>query len=244
MSRHRRRDVDGPHGQLPLDLDLGAEPGRGRWLLPRRVRPMEPIDGAAPFDDPAYRFEPWWPGARMLLFAEGGAVRLQAEHLADPLGAFPELRAVAPLLAEDGAIIDGTLLVLDADGRPDAELLRERLTHPEVRTGTVAFVSSDLLWSGGREIRRRSFEERRERLATLLRERDWCMVARSFPGEGLAVAEALASMGLDALSARHLASSYRPGPSRGAWLRLPLRPPDIARPPRRPTLALIQRLGL
>ncbi len=139
-------------------------------------------------------------------------------------------------------IIDGTLLVLDADGRPDADLLRERLAYPEVRNGEAAFVASDLVWVGGRDVSRRPFAERLERLVALLRETDWCMVARGYVGEGLAVADALGSMGLDAMSARHLASPYRRGPSGGAWLRVPVTP--AVAPDRRPTLALIQRLGL
>jgi len=203
---------------------------------------MEPDLGTAPFDDPDYRFEPWWPGTRVLLFGRGGEVRLQVEQLADPLAAFPELRGVGGLLGEDGVIVDGTLMVLDADGRPDADLLRERLAYPEVRNGEAAFVASDLAWAGGRDVTRRPFAERLERLQSLLRETDWCMVARGYVGEGLAVADALASMGLDAMSARHLGSAYRRGPSGGAWLRVPVVPAPV--PSRRPTLALIQRLGL
>jgi bifunctional non-homologous end joining protein LigD len=198
--------------------------------------------GTAPFDDPGYRFEPWWPGTRVLLFVERGDVRPVVEHLADPLAAFPELRGVSGLLREDGVIIDGTLLVLDADGRPDADLLRERLAYPEVRNGEAAFVASDLLWAGGVDITRIPFAQRLERLVALLRETDWSMVARGYVGEGLAVADALGSMGMDAMSARHLSSPYRRGPSAGAWLRLPVA--ALTAPDRRPTLALIQRLGL
>lgn len=203
---------------------------------------MEPDAGTAPFDDPDYRFEPWWPGTRVLLFVERGDVRPVVEHLADPLAAFPELRGVGELLGEDGVIVDGTLMVLDADGRPDADLLRERLTYPEVRNGEAAFVASDLVWAAGADLSRRPFAERLERVQSLLRETDWCMVARGYVGEGLAVADALASMGLDAMSARHLGSPYRRGPSGGAWFRVPVVPATA--PDRRPTLALIQRLGL
>lgn len=203
---------------------------------------MEPDLGTAPFDDPDYRFEPWWPGSRVLLFVERGEVRPVIEQLVDPLAAFPELRRVGELLAEDGVIIDGSLLVLDADGRPDAELLRERLAYPEVRNGEAAFVASDLVWAGGVDLTRRPFSERLERLTALLRETDWCMVARGYLGEGLAVADALGSMGLDAMSARHLGSPYRRGPSAGAWFRVPV--VAAVAPDRRPTLALIQRLGL
>ncbi len=222
----------------------GATTARGRSKgKPRRFRPMEPLTGDGPFDDPTYRFEPWWPGTRVLLTVADGTVRLDARHLADPLTAFPELREIAGLLPMPGPhVLDGALLVLDADGRPDSDLLRERLSWPEVRDGTPAFVASDLLMAGGVDVTGLPFRARLERLIGLLHEADWCMVARGYEGDGMAVAAALESMGLTAMSARHLESRYHPGPSRGAWLRLPLQP--AAPPARPPSLALIQRLGL
>ncbi len=231
--------------QLPLGLPTGEggpQPTAPTHPLPIRLRPMEPTDGDAPFDDPDYRFEPWWPGLRVLLAAEGGSLRLRAEQLTDPLAAFPELRRVSGLLGEDGDVIDGTLLVLDDDGRPDADLLRERLAYPEVRDGEPAFVASDLLYLGGVDLMRSRFAQRLERLMAVLHETDWCMVARGYVAEGRTVAAALEAMGLGAMSARHLGARYRGGPSRGAWLRLPLSP--TTPPAHRPTLALIQRLGL
>ena len=39
-----------------------APPPASVRALPARLRPMEPDLGTAPFDDPDYRFEPWWPG--------------------------------------------------------------------------------------------------------------------------------------------------------------------------------------
>ena len=204
---------------------------------------MEPTDGVGPFDDPEYRFEPWWPGAQVIVSVDGAAVHVASRDLSAPLTSFPELAALARLVEGGAAVLDGTLLVLDAAGRPDPDLLRERLAYPEVHDGSVALVLSDLLWAEGRDLTRLPFAARLERLTGLLRESDWCMVGRGFVGEGLAVAAALEAMGLPSMSARHLDSPYRSGPSEGAWLRLPLHPspPD---PDRRPTLALLQRLGL
>ena len=59
--------------------------------LPARIKPMLPGAGGAPFDDDEVFFEPWWPGTRCLAFVERGQLRLQTEHLADPLATVPEL---------------------------------------------------------------------------------------------------------------------------------------------------------
>ena len=106
---------------------------------------MLPGDGPAPFDDDGWFFEPWWPGVLATVVVDGGRVDLIADQLTDPLPAFPELRTVASQLNAAAAVITGTLLVLDADGRPDAPGLRRRLTDPDDRPGMGAFIAADLL---------------------------------------------------------------------------------------------------
>ena len=95
--------------------------------LPERITPMRPTDGEGPFNDARYFFEPWWPGIRAFVLVEGGSVRLRAEALADPTPAFPELAGVAGLVRRDGVVLDATLMVLDARGRPSRALLERRL---------------------------------------------------------------------------------------------------------------------
>jgi len=209
---------------------------------------MQPAVVDEPFDDPAYLFEPWWPGVRALAFVEGGSLRLDVGGLADASAAVPEMDALPGQLLDDAAILDGTLLVLDSGGRPDAELLRRRLTASVApgngRDGAAAYVASDLLWSGGRAWTRRPYRARRERLQAILPDGDRAVVGRGYREDGLLVASALSLLGIEAMSARRLDARYRAGVAGDAWLRVPLVPrlaPD-AEP--RPTLALIQRLPL
>jgi bifunctional non-homologous end joining protein LigD len=197
-----------------------------------------PIDG--PFDDPAYFFEPWWPGIRAIVASERGGLRLQVSGLADALAAFPELGELPRQLAEDGVILDGTLLVLDARGRPDPELLRARLAGDH-RSGRPAYVAGDLLWAGGQPVGRRSYRVRRAWLEGILAPGDRVTVGRGYIGDGTLVAEALGALGVEALSARRLEARHRSGPAGDAWLRAPITP---AEPRPRPTLALILRLPL
>lgn len=197
-----------------------------------------PVD--EPFDDGDYLFEPWWPGVRAIVFVERGALRLQVDGLADALVAFPEVADLPAQLGEDGVVLDGTLLVLDDAGRPDAGLLRARLDRSG-RPGRAAYVASDLLWAGGQPVTRRSFRIRRQWLEAILEPGDRATVGRGYPADGTLVAEALATLGIEGLSARHLDARYRSGPAGGAWLRAPITP---AEPRARPTLALILKLPL
>jgi bifunctional non-homologous end joining protein LigD len=221
-----------------LDLSIPTAPGGSR--LPARIAPMQATPGVGPFDDPAYLFEPWWPGVRALAWVEGGRlVRLQAEGLADAFTAFAELADELPdRLMADAVVLDGWLLVLDEGGWLDTGLLRRRLGG-DAHAGRPGFVASDLLWSEGAAWGRRAFSARRKQLESVLLDGDRCVVSHALRGEGTLLAEALARFGLDALSARRLDARYRSGTAGESWLRVPIAP---ALSVERPRLALIQRL--
>ena len=223
--------------QLPLNFEASA-----RRALPDRLRPMRPVDGPQPFDDQDWFFEPWWPGASALVWVEDFRARLQLEHLADPSAAFPELASIGADFTDDQLVVEGTVLVLDDEGRPDSELLRRRLAEPDFHEGTPAFVASDLLYDLGEPLIGLPFAKRREQLAAVLSDHDSCVVSRGLRGEGTTLAEAIASMGLTELSAKRLDARYRPGVRDEAWLRMQVT--AAAEVPTRPLLALLQRLPL
>jgi bifunctional non-homologous end joining protein LigD len=230
---------DAPPEQLTLSLATAPTPEQ---RLPNALRPMLASAGEAPFDDDDYFFEPWWPGARAFAFLESGRLRMQADHLADPLAVFPELGVMCEQIASDGVVLDGTLLVLDDEGRPDLELLRQRLADPAMSAGSGAFVASDLLWSSGRSLLGEPYETRRHRLSSVLRDGDRCVATRGLHGEGTTLAAAVASMGLDAVSARRLDGRWRPGDAGADWIRLPVS--ETPATATRPLLVLLQRLPL
>jgi bifunctional non-homologous end joining protein LigD len=227
-----------PGEQLGLPIEPTGAPDR----LPARILPMQPAEGIGPFDDPAYLFEPWWPGVRATAWVEGHElVRLQAAGLADALGSFAELADELPeRLMDDGTVLDGWLLALDDGGWLDTDLLRRRLSGDR-KAGRPAFVASDLLWSAGTSWQRRSFSARRRRLETVLLDGDRCVVSHALRGDGTLLAEALARFGIEGISARRLDARHRGGPAGEAWLRLPIHPAEVVE---RPRLALIQRLPL
>ncbi|MBA2555890.1 MAG: hypothetical protein H0V12_00845 [Chloroflexi bacterium] len=224
--------------QLSLAIDAAEPLDR----LTHRFRPMQPTPRDAPFEDPHYFFEPWWPGTRAFVSHQTGRLTVRIEHLADPLTTFPELVALPDQLSGDGLLLDGTLLVLDSDGRPDADLLRRRLDGTLPGAGAAAYVASDLLHVSGTSLQARPFAERRGQLTQLVEDGERCVVSRGVHADGETLAEAVASMGLGEISARHLASRYRPGPAGEAWFRMPVT--QVPATQARPLLALLQRLPL
>lgn len=254
MAAHNPGMTRPPIGDM---LPLEFAPAVSR--LPERIVPMRPTDGGGPFDDPGYFFEPWWPGIRAFVLVESGTVHLRAEALGDPTAAFPELAGVPELVRRDGLVLDTTLMVLDARGRPSRPLLERRLRGETVRLGgsgeldsggrgrgarsrgSAAIVASDLLYLDGESLATRPFGERRGELAALLRPSSWCLAGRGFIGDGTTVATALGALGFRALSARRLDARLRPGPARDAWYRVPV----VAAPRELPPfLAVLRRLPL
>lgn len=197
-------------------------------------------DGGRPFDDDERLFEPWWPGAHAFLRYADGHLEIRTEHLSDPLAAFPELRQISAHLAADDVIVEGTLLALDPEGRPDMRLLRRRLTSTGGNPGEGAFVATDLPWLDGRDLSRHPFVERRRQLSSILADSPHAVLSRGLVGDGTTLAHAVASMGLGAISARRLDGRWRPGPAGDAWLRLPVSEPAAAET--RPFLVLLERL--
>jgi bifunctional non-homologous end joining protein LigD len=202
---------------------------------------MAPGDAAAPFDDPGWFFEPWWPGTPATIVVTRDGMRLLGQ-LGDPLGAFPELAEVPRQLRARSAVVPGTLLVLDADGRPDAQALHERLVEPVERSGTGAFIAADLLEHDGELLVDEPFATRRARLLEMVEDGDRFLASRGLHGEGLTLAHAAASMGVEAVSARRMDAGWRPGPTPDAWLRFPV--VGQPSPATRPLLVLLQRLPL
>jgi len=227
-------------GQLSLAI-APPESASAVSGLPR-LAAMTPTAGGAPFDDPGWFFEPWWPGTPALAYLDDGWLFLQVEHLADPNLCFPELAGIGEGFRDARLIVQGTLLVLDDEGRPDAELLRRRLAEPGSRDGAAAFVTSDLLQLGSRSLLELPFEDRRAKLSRQLTDGDSCVLSRGLRGDGLTLADAVASMGLTEISARRLDGRFRPGQASDAWLRLPVSAPPAAQT--RPLLTLLQRLPL
>ena len=228
--------------QLVLALDGQPAAPSLDVRAPARSAAMLPGDGPAPFDDDGWFFEPWWPGVLATMVIDDGRVELIADQLADPLPAFPELRSVSGQLQARQAVIPGTLLVLDTDGRPDPAALRRRLADPDDRGGIGAFIAADVLSRDGHSLVDTGFARRRSTLLETVVDGDRFLSSRGLHGEGRTLADAAASMGIEGISARRLDAHWRAGVAPEAWLRLPVVGTTVG--PVRPLLVLLQRLPL
>ena len=203
---------------LPLRLPVPP-------ALPGRVLPEFSVPCVGAFDDPDFRFSIDWDGARTLLFASPGAVRLQSETLADVSDRYPEILVAAEPLAPRSAVLDGVVAVLDPSGCPDLVALGERMAlgaATEQRLPAV-YLAIDLLHLGARATMGLALDRRLDLLRGLALPDPRIQVPDWVAGEGEALAEAAATRRLPALLARRGSSHYHPGVASPDRLRIPLR---------------------
>ena len=191
-----------------------------------RLLPMLAVP-AEPFDSPDYCFELKWDGIRALAAVERGACRLWGRARADYMARYPELDVLRRLPA--GTLVDGELVVLNPDGRPDLPRLLRRhgLTVPwRIRQArrwcAVQYVLFDLLYHAGRSRLHEPLARRREVMAALCRRLDTPQVhfSDAVIGAGRTLYAAVVAQGHEGVMAKHLASPYRAGRRSAAWRKI------------------------
>jgi ATP-dependent DNA ligase len=184
-----------------------------------------------PFDAPEYSFEFKWDGIRALATVERSGWRLWGRERADYTARYPELEVLRRL--PRGTLVDGELVVLDADGRPDLPRLLRRhgLADPwRIRQArrwcAVRYVLFDLLYDAGRNLLHEPLMRRRDVLATLCQRFKAADVqfSQGVVGQGRALFAAALAQGHEGVVAKHLASAYRPGRRSPAWRKIKPRP--------------------
>jgi bifunctional non-homologous end joining protein LigD len=174
------------------------------------VVPMKAVLGKLPHDDTGWAYEVKWDGYRTLAFVNGGRVRLQSSNSYDVSHKYPELAALADGLHAERAILDGELVVLDAQGRPRFELIQRHESQ-------AALYVFDVLSVDGTDVIARPYEERRQRLAELLSPGpNWTAPAHRI-GDGQALLDATLEQDLEGVMAKRLGSTYRPGTRSRDW---------------------------
>ena len=222
-------------------------------MLPRSV--------SEPFDDADHLFEPWWGGERALAFVDvdpatgEGSVRLIDRRGRDRAPVLPELTGTGGMVGRLGghaAVLDGSLVVVDASGRPDPAGLAERLAGRAGRT--VVYLAFDLVALDGRPLLAEPLERRRERLERVVEPGGAFLIVPAITGEGRALYAAAAAQGIPAVVGRHRRSPYLPGVRSRLWRLVATGPTTTTAgtedaapsdsPAAVPILALIQRLPL
>ncbi|MEY2402276.1 MAG: bifunctional non-ous end joining protein LigD [Ilumatobacteraceae bacterium] len=182
------------------------------------VSPMKAAIGNLPPDDENWAYEIKWDGYRTLAFVDGKQTRLQSSNLIDVTAKYPELSEFAGSVNASSAIVDGELVVLDAEGRPSFELMQQHATQ-------VAFYVFDVLSVDGNDTISLAYEQRRELVTGLVEAGPNWMVPAHRVGDGAALVAATVERGLEGVMAKRLGSTYVPGKRTPNWRKVKNRYP-------------------
>ena len=193
--------------------------------LPDHIEPMLARIGQ-PFDSPAHVFEVKWDGVRAISYVEAGRLRMHGRRRRDLADRYPELAFLGDLPA--GTVLDGELVVLGADGRPDFPSILRRENGSAARAAQAArrlpvvYVVFDLLYLRHESWLDRPLRARRAQLADLVREFDnpRLVAADGVVGSGTGLFAAAEEQGLEGIVAKRLDAPYRPGERGDAWLKI------------------------
>jgi bifunctional non-homologous end joining protein LigD len=140
---------------------------------------------------------------------------------------FPELEPVAAALHGQDLLLDGELVCLDADGRPDFHRLRRRLSASNADAASALaarhpamLIAFDVLHLDGRAVRTLPYHRRRELLERTLPDSGRCWrIPAALTGTLDAVLEVTRAHQLEGIVAKRLDAPYEPGQRSGAWLK-------------------------
>src|ERR687898_668329 len=148
-----------------------------------------------------------------------GGVRIIDAAGVDRSAALPELAGTGVRVAARSALLDGEIVVVDAEGRADPGALAQRLDGGGGRS--VAFLAFDLLHLDGRSLLGRPLVRRRESLRRVLRPGDEVVAVPAIATEGRALFEAIVAQGLAGMMARQRQGPYLAGVRSRLWRLIP-----------------------
>jgi ATP-dependent DNA ligase len=178
---------------------------------PTFIPPMLLTTSALPSGD-AWAFEVKWDGCRAQLRYDGRSVSLRTRNGRECAADFPELAEIAAALGKRRGTLDGELVCLRPDGRPDFGQLRHRLTGSTTRRRPVMLQAFDLLHLDGSSTRVLPYVERRSLLEELaLDVPAWRTPASVVVERTEDFVARVEELGLEGVVAKRLSSTYLPG---------------------------------
>ncbi|MCL6625426.1 ATP-dependent DNA ligase [Alicyclobacillus shizuokensis] len=181
------------------------------------LMPMEPVLVSAPSTDKGVFFQVKWDGVRMLMQRRGNEVRLWNRKGRVRTHLYPELVAWAKEQAQDAFVIDGEVVSLGTDGRPDfRRVLRRDLARRPRREIPVVYMAFDCLQLSGQSLLESPFERRQEALREAVSQSGVIQVCDNY-SDGRDLYERMQALGMEGVVGKRAGSRYYPGEKRTDW---------------------------
>lgn len=215
----------GDFGARLRDLCEEAE-GAPAEVRPEEVTVMTATARDEPFSRTGWLFEVKYDGYRLLGAADQGEARLFSRSGNELTRSFPEVARAVARLPYRSLILDGEVVVNDAEGLPSFGLVQRRgqlRRVADVARAAAAlpatYYAFDLLACEGYDLRGLPLLARKELLREVLPTTGPVRYSEHIAGEGVAVYRRVVDMGLEGVVAKRADSPYLPGRS-AAWLKV------------------------
>jgi bifunctional non-homologous end joining protein LigD len=168
---------------------------------------------APPGDGKSWAYELKYDGFRALVGIVDGSIAMWSRNELDLAPRFPAVAAALSKLKLPEVVLDGEVVVLDEQGAPRFQLLQQG----DRREILIVF---DILWLDGHDLRKLTYEQRREVLEkTLKRTPAAIKVAEKIETTGAAALERAKKSGWEGIIAKRRTSVYEPRRSK-EWLKI------------------------
>ncbi len=185
--------------------------------MPEHIEPMLCTLVKDPVESDEYIFELKWDGYRILSRVQDGEVRMNSRSGLDYTSKYPLISEALSSLGHD-LIVDGEVVVLNDEGKPDFDTLQ---LYSGKRT-PIRYCVFDLLYLDGNNLMELPLFQRKELLHTLVKDNDIFLFSESFT-DGKALYEKVLEDNLEGIVAKKKDSEYIPGARGYDWLKVPTR---------------------
>jgi bifunctional non-homologous end joining protein LigD len=187
------------------------------------------LGSAADIDETTddWAFEMKWDGIRAVAAVRAGDVSVVTRNGKDATPTYPEVGSLGEATRGHDVVVDGEIVALNKEGRPDFGLLQQRmgLTRSSdvalaARSVPVHYLIFDILSFDGRPVTSETYDDRRALLEKTVRSNGPIQVPPAFPGNLPAAFASSAELKLEGVMAKRRDSTYSAGSRSRAWIKI------------------------
>lgn len=187
--------------------------------MPEEIRPMMCALANEAFDRPGWFFEIKWDGYRALGKIRKNEASLFSRNNLSYDEKFPTIAASLSKMDIE-AVIDGEVVAIDPEGRPNFSLLQNYL---DGMGGNIVYYVFDLLYFAGRDLKDLPLSKRKKILKEILPKSDNVKYCEHIEEKGLDFLKLITEQGLEGIIAKDANSKYLAGKRSSSWLKIKIR---------------------
>jgi bifunctional non-homologous end joining protein LigD len=184
--------------------------------FPKDIKPMLATLTDKPFNDDNWLFEVKWDGFRAVSYCRDGDAEIRSRNNKD----FTKKFYPVHLALKDwgvNAVVDGEIIVIDENGRPNFNALQEWRSEAD---GQLIYYVFDLLWIEGYDLMQVPLAERKNILQQIVPPSGLIRLSETFNVSGIEFFEQAEKLGLEGILAKKANSVYRPDYRTKEWVKI------------------------